>query len=169
MDCVAKDIFFFGLELGGPWHSGAPGHCPPCPPYCYATDYWSIIGTQTLKRRDTVGHFSSGSPCECFCRVTSGNQIRHGSLRWDGCFFSIFGGLELSDLERREKTDTILSVDLPLTQNYQIWHGTMWQGACFWGSAISRPKVVQPPNVFSMICRAGKKNSLQNNRFLSFS
>ena len=30
-------IYMFGLELGGPWHSGAPGHCPPCPPYCYAT------------------------------------------------------------------------------------------------------------------------------------
>jgi len=33
----------FGLELGGPWHSGAPGHCPPCPPYCYATACWKFI------------------------------------------------------------------------------------------------------------------------------
>jgi len=34
---VLPKIYIFGLELGGPWHSGAPGHCPPCPPYCYAT------------------------------------------------------------------------------------------------------------------------------------
>ena len=31
---VLPKIYIFGLELGGPWHSGAHGHCPP---YCYAT------------------------------------------------------------------------------------------------------------------------------------
>jgi len=38
---VLPNINFFGLELGGPWHSGAHGHCPPCPPYCYATEQMS--------------------------------------------------------------------------------------------------------------------------------
>ena len=31
-------VFFFFLALGGPLNSGAPGHRPPMPPSCYATD-----------------------------------------------------------------------------------------------------------------------------------
>ena len=30
-------VFFFCIFLGGPFSSGAPGHCPPMPPSCYAT------------------------------------------------------------------------------------------------------------------------------------
>ena len=30
-------FFFLSLSLEGPFSSGAPGHCPPMPPSCYAT------------------------------------------------------------------------------------------------------------------------------------
>ena len=31
-------LSFFFLSLGGPFSSGAPGHCPPMPPSRYATE-----------------------------------------------------------------------------------------------------------------------------------
>jgi len=97
-------------------------------------DYWSIIGTQTLERRDAAGPlFQQISVWMLLSRDDVGT----------GVFFFFFGGL--SYLERREKTETILSVDLPLTHNYQIWHGTMWQGACFWGQPFPVQRGCNPP------------------------
>ena len=42
-------IFFFCLSLGGPFSSLAPGHCPPMPPSCYATDPQGVATTPLRK------------------------------------------------------------------------------------------------------------------------
>ena len=41
-------IFFFSLSLGGPFSSGAPGHCPPMPPSRYATGPFLVMNLQLI-------------------------------------------------------------------------------------------------------------------------
>ena len=43
--------FLFGLSLRGPFSSGAPGHCPPMPPSCYATDLRYLHAKWIRKRK----------------------------------------------------------------------------------------------------------------------
>ena len=44
-------FFFFCLSLGGSFNSGAPGHCLPMPPSCYATE--CIVNDKIIQRYNT--------------------------------------------------------------------------------------------------------------------
>ena len=61
----------FSLSLGGPFSSGAPGHCPPMPPSCYATGtvnctpkhvLFAISKLSTLFLKNECMHLIRNSP-----------------------------------------------------------------------------------------------------------